>query len=215
MSRKRRILVPGRAIDADFRRLVIDHMISNGGDILTEYFPESVSSVADHFKLSRSCVAKLWHGACERASIDPQWKGGNNPTHLHLQDLDLLEALKSAKPSMPYNKILEAINANCVIPSGTLTSAIGRAVQNRLSGGPWTWKRMLNIKYEKFTLENVDYCQDFLSYVSSVDPYKLKFFDEAGFALPGVGKAIYGHSAANHPCVEIGRHCIWAPQMSL
>lgn len=214
VSKKGRILVPGRAIDADFRRLVIDHMISNGGDILTGYFPGSVSSVADHFKLSRSCVAKLWNGACERASIDPQWKGGNNPTHLHSQGLDLLEALKTAKPSMPYNKILEVINANCVIPSGTSTSAIGRAVQNRLSGGPWTWKRMSNIKYEKFTLENVDYCQDFLSYVSTVDPYKLKFFDEAGFALPGVGKANYGHSAANHPCVEIGRH-LGAPNVTL
>ena len=123
--KKGRILVPGRVIDAIFRRLVIDHMISNGGDILTGYFPGSVSSVTDHFKLSRSCVAKLWNGACERASIDPQWKGGNNPTHLYSQDLDLLEALKTAKPSMLYNKILEVINANCVIPSSTSTSAIG------------------------------------------------------------------------------------------
>ena len=73
---------------------------------------------------------------------------------------------------------------------------------------------MSTIKYEKFTPENVNYCQDFLSYVSSVDPYKLKFFDEAGFALPGVGKANYGHSAANHPCVEIGRH-LGAPNVSL
>ena len=128
--------------------------------------------------------------------------------------MDLLEALKSAKPSMPYNKILEVINTNCVIPSGTSTSAIGRAVQNRLSGGPCTWKRMSNIKYEKFMLENVDYCQDFLSYVNSIDPYKLKLFDEAGFALPVVGKANYGHSAANHPCVEIGRH-LGSPNVTL
>ena len=92
---------------------------------------------------------------------------------------------------MPYNKILEVINSNCVIPSGTSTSGIGRAVQNRLSGGPCIWKGMSDIKYEKFILENVDYCQDFLSYVNSVDPYKLKFFDEAGLALPVVGKANY------------------------
>ena len=214
VSKKGRILVPGRAIDADFRRLVIDHMISNGGDILTEYFPGSVNSVADHFKLSRSCVAKLWNGACERATVDPQWKGGNNPAHLQSQDLDLLEALKLAKPSMPYNEIREAINANCAIPSGTSTSAIGQAVQKRLSGGPWTWKRMSTFKYEKFTPKNVNYCQDFLSYISSADPYKLKFFDEAGFALPGVGKANYGHSLANHPCVEIGRH-LCVPNVTL
>lgn len=62
------------------------------------------------------------------------------------------------------------------------------------------------VKNEKFTPENVNYCQDFLSYVSSVDPYKLKFFDEAGFALLGVGKANYGHSATSHPCVGISRH---------
>ena len=53
------------AIDADFRQLVIDHMISNGGDSLTGYFPALVNSVADHFKLSRSCVAKLGNSACE------------------------------------------------------------------------------------------------------------------------------------------------------
>ena len=63
--KKGRILIPGRAIDADFRRLVIEHMISNGGDSLTGYFPVLVNSVADHFKLSRSCVAKLGNSACE------------------------------------------------------------------------------------------------------------------------------------------------------
>ena len=44
---------------------MIDHMISNGGDSLTGYFPALVNSVADHFKLSRSCVAKLGNSACE------------------------------------------------------------------------------------------------------------------------------------------------------
>ena len=48
---------------------------------------------------------------------------------------------------------------------------------------------MSTVKYQKFMPENVNYCQDFLSYVSSVDPYKLKFSDEARFALPSVGKA--------------------------
>ena len=68
--------------------------------------------------------------------------------------------------------------------------------------------------YKRCILENVDYCQDFLSYVNSVDPYKLKFFDEAGLALPVVGKANYWHSAANHPCVEIGRH-LGTPNITL
>lgn len=84
----------------------------------------------------------MWNGTCEQATIDPQRREGNNPTYLHSQDLDvnLLEALKSAKPSMPYNEIREAMNANCAIPSGTSTSTIGGAIQKRLSDGPWTCK---------------------------------------------------------------------------
>ena len=63
---------------------------------------------------------------------------------------------------------------------------------------------MSTFKHKKFTPENVNYCKDFLRYFRS--PYKLKFFDEAGFAPPSVGKATYGHSLANHPCVEISKH---------
>ena len=143
---------------------------------------------------------------CELASIDPQWKGRNNPSHLHSQDLDLLEALKTAKPSMPYNKILEVINANCVIPSGASTSAICRAVQNRLSGGPWTWKRMSNIKYETFTPENVNYCQDSLSYVSS-------FSMRQGLPFPVLEKPIMDIPPQIIPVLKLVG--IWAPQMSL
>lgn len=206
VSNKGRTLVSGRANKSSLRCLVIDHIVSNGGDVLTGFFPGSMSAVANHFKLSRSCVSRLWKRCCEEGTIDPQWKGGNNPIHFKLQDLDFIEALKTAKPSMPYLKILDALSENCDIPAGTSVSAIGRAVRTNLSDGKWTWKRMASFKYDKFTPENVDYCQDFLNYVGNIDPHRLKYFDEAGFALPGVGKPNYGHSLINTPCVEIGRH---------
>ena len=44
----------------------------------------------------------------------------------------------------------------------------------------------------KFTRANVDYCQDVLNYMSNVDPYKLKFFDESGATLYNCNKR-YGH----------------------
>ena len=47
--------------------------------------------------------------------------------------------------------------------------------------------------------------------ISSVEPYKMK----AGFVLPSVGKANYGHSLASHPCVEIGRRLLGAPNVTL
>jgi hypothetical protein len=37
---------------------------------------------------------------------------------------------------------------------------------------------------EKFTDNNIAYCQAFIDYISTVDPYRLKFFDETGLKLP-------------------------------
>lgn len=50
--------------------------------------------------------------------------------------------------------------------------------------------------------------------MSTIDPYKLKYFDEAGFCLPDVGKPTYGHSQINTKCVEIGRY-LSAPNVTL
>lgn len=206
VSKRGRTVRLGCAIDESLRRLVIDHIVANGGDLQSGYFPGSFERVANQFKLSRSCVSKLWKRCCEEGTIEPKSKGGNNPSHLMGQDLDFVEALKSAKPSMSYLKIFDAVNQHCELPAGTSVSAIGRAVRTKLTGGKWTWKKMTNFRHEKFTPENVDYCQDFLNYMSAIDPYKLKYFDEAGFALPGIGKPHYGHSLVNTDCIEVGRH---------
>lgn len=215
VSKKGRTLVSGQAVDNSLRCLIIDHIVANGGDLLTGYFPGSMSAVGNHFKLSQSFVSKLWKKCCKEGSISPQRRGCNNPPHLQNQDLEFIEALKSAKPSMPYSKILEAVDAHCNIPSGTSVSAISRAVQSRLNGEKWTFKRMASFKCEKFHPDNVDYCQDFLNYIHGVDPYKLKFFDESGFALhSGVGKPNYGHSPVNTTCVEIGKF-LTSPNITL
>jgi hypothetical protein len=50
--------------------------------------------------------------------------------------------------------------------------------------------------------------------VNAIDPYKLKYFDEAGFVLPGVGKPNYGHLLVNTACVEVGRH-VNSPNVTL
>lgn len=65
----------------------------------------------------------------------------------------------------------------------------------------------------KFTRANVDYCQDFLNYMSNVDPFRLKFFDESGVSLYDCNKR-YGHSPVNSGCVELGRH-LKSPNITL
>ena len=63
------------------RRLVIDDIVSSGGDTQTGFFPGSFASVWNYFKLSRSTVSKLWNQCCQEGSIAPLWKR-ENPNHL-------------------------------------------------------------------------------------------------------------------------------------
>lgn len=67
---------------------------------------------------------------------------------------------------------------------------------------------------EKFIPENMHYCQQFVNYISTVDSYKLKFFDESGIKLPDVGKPNYGHSLKGTPGVENSRN-VNSPNITL
>ena len=65
---------------------------------------------------------------------------------------------------------------------------------------------MIRPAAEKFTQQNIEYCQAFLDYISTIDPRKLKFFDESGLKLPDVANPNYGHSRIGTPCAEIFRN---------
>ena len=124
---------------------VIDWIVKEGGDITTGNFPGSFTNVAKHFSLSVSFVSKLWKQCCNTADITLQWKGGNNLPHLGPPELELIQCIKLSKPSLPYSKIQDTVNANCLIPAGTSKSAI---VQTRLDNGKicWSWKRLCHAK---------------------------------------------------------------------
>ena len=69
-----------------------------------------------------------------------------------------------------------------------------------------TWKRMVTPSEEKFTEQNIQYCQEFLNYIATIDPHRLTFFDEAGVKLPDVANPRYGHSLVGTRCVEITKN---------
>ena len=49
------------------------------------------------------------------------------------------------------------------------------------------------------------YTQLFVNYLSSKDPRRIKFFDEAGVKTPDVGIRLYGNAPSGERCVEIVR----------
>ena len=49
------------------------------------------------------------------------------------------------------------------------------------------------------------YTQLFINYLSSINPVKVKFFDEAGIKTLGCGTCLYGNSPVGERCIEIAR----------
>ena len=62
---------------------------------------------------------------------------------------------------------------------------------------------MIRPAAEKFTQQNIEYCQAFHDYISTVDLRKRKFFDKSGLKLPDIANPNYGHSHIGTPCVEM------------
>ena len=42
--------------------------------------------------------------------------------------------------------------------------------------------------------------------MATVDPYRVKFYDESGFKLPDVAFKKFGHARRAGRCFEIGKH---------
>lgn len=64
---------------------------------------------------------------------------------------------------------------------------------------------MIRLAGEKFTPDNIAYCQSYINFMTTADPFRVKFFDEAGFKLPDCANPKYGHSMKGQPCTEITR----------
>jgi transposase len=208
VSRKGRSYENGKALTIDLRRAILDEIVLRGGNTITGYFPGTFQAVAQKFRVARSTVRKIWRLYCDSFREDPLPKGGGNPSNLSQADLELIEVLKREKGSITLKEIYQELEVIGECGGNTSTSAICRAIKNRMpSGEAFSRKKITHIARERFTPENMIYSQLFIDYVSSKNPYKLKFFDEAGVKTPDVGTRNYGHAPVGQRCVEIIRKC--------
>jgi transposase len=191
-------------LNSDLRTLIIDRIIKEGGDSITGYIPCSFSKLANEICVSLNTVISVWRKYCEENQIAARPKGGVMRAKLQQDDLELIELLKIESPSISLCEIVETL-----IQFGgeqTSMSAVSRAIKQRLpSGEQYSRKKITKIARERFTQQNLFYIQLFINYLSSKDPRRLKFFDEAGVKLPDVGTRMYGHSAKGTRCVEVVR----------
>ena len=157
------------------------------------------------FGVSPNTVKNIWERFCEEIPQTlPRRKGGRTHSKLQEEDLELIEVLKLNTPSLSLSEIIHELTEYGM--QEVSMSAVSRAISSRMpSGQKYTRKKITKLARERFTPNNIFYTQLFINYLSSKDPTKLKFFDEAGIKIPEVGTRTYGHSAKGTRSVEIIR----------
>lgn len=204
-NQKGRFYKHGKSLEECVKGEIIDSVLEAGGDRMTGFFSGMWKDIGDKHSVHGKTVKEIWERFVNTGSVEKTQRFTGNPAKLGPGELHLIEAMKTDKPSLSYKNVLSSVLQHGNLPAGTSVSAIGRAVRTRMSEGKMTWKRMTRSIHDKFTVANINYCQDFLDFMSQVDPYRVKFFDESGVSLQDSNKR-YGHSTINTPCVEVGRH---------
>ena len=208
----------GKALSDDFRRAIIDKIIEQGGDRVEVNIniPVCYTRIAEHFKVAPNTVKSIWKRFCEDYTTTRLPVSGGKKQKLSQGDLELIEVIKNARGSISLKEIMDIVHeVGDIEPGGVSQSTISRAVRNRMpSGRRYTRKKITHISAERLTVNNILYTQIFMNYLNAQDPYRIKFFDEAGIKLPDQCTRKYGHSPVGERCVEISRKA-QSPNFSL
>ena len=136
INSKGRTFLNGCALSQDLRKLIVDEIVRNGGDINTGYFPGKFSDVANAFKVSRTTVKNIWQRLHMERTNEPRQHGGGKNNNLTQGDLQLINTVKRERPTLSLREIYDGLTEFGDIPEGTSRSAISRALNNNmLSGG--------------------------------------------------------------------------------
>lgn len=201
-NRRGRKFVNGQSCSNDVRNLIITALIEKGADEITGKVPRGVyTQVAQQLMVSNSTVTNIWNIYCCYGSVDPLPHAGGKPRKLGDQEVQYIEFLKRERPSVSLNEMQRRLeqNANVTVSAPVLS----RTLNHRLSDGTWTYKKLVRTAKERFTVPNLRYTQAYVDVLHQRNPYKLIFFDEAGFKLPDVGNPTHGHAPVGHRAVEI------------
>ena len=101
-----------------------------------------------------------------------------------------------------HAKLLEYSN----FPDGLHICTVWRAIKKCLSKGLYTRKRLNHHNEKRFTQENMDYSQAYLGELYSLNPHRIKFFDESGFKTPDSWNSTYGYTPKGVRAIEMSRY---------
>ena len=176
VNKQGRVYMPGKALENDLRRLIIDKCLAAGGDRISGELPVAFETVANEVQVTVNTVSRTWRRFCTTMVEDPLQTGGDFNSKLTAGDLELIETLKTVKGSISLGELYSAFEDFGDVGGEISLSSISRAIKNKLlSGQRYSRKRITHVTFERFTRENMLYTQLFINYLSSKDPRKIKF----------------------------------------
>ena len=148
---KGRCFQNGKPISPNRRCNIIDEIKSKEDDKDTGIFTGSFVDVANRFEVSNGTVSKLWRQYCETENLQPK-HGGRNSRSLSDVYIQLVEVLKTQKPSITYSEIMECLYEFGDLPTGiTSTTTLCTAVKY-IPSGQFSGKKITNVAQERFTI---------------------------------------------------------------
>ena len=144
-----RIFHRGKSVGKDTRSLIIDDILSRGGDVSTEVYPGRLRALGSKYKVSGVTVSNIRKTFCQTGENLPRHAAARGqPKRLEEPELDLVQLLIKRRPSITYKDIKENIEAYSTATASI--SFIGQAVRDHLPEGKMTLKKMMRPAGEKF-----------------------------------------------------------------
>ena len=90
----------GKSIEKHMRWLIIDDILSGGGNVWTEYYPGSFRAIGSKCKVSGVPVSNVWMTFCQtRENLPLHAAARGQPKKLAEPELDLVRLLIKCRPS--------------------------------------------------------------------------------------------------------------------
>ncbi|XP_070535100.1 uncharacterized protein [Ptychodera flava] len=195
----------GKPLSNDVRSLIVELVQQSGGDPQTGFTPRGTfKQVSDRLHVDTQSVCKIWRRFVLTSSSRYHPTVRNTPRKLLNVEIAYLESLKVENPGMTSREM--KVRLSLVSPTDVSERTIRHTVRNYFTEGKWTRKRCTAIAQERFTFANLEYTQNYMDYLYTVEPRRLKFMDESGFKTPTVSHPLYGHSLIGTRCVDIVRY---------
>ena len=206
ISLRHREYVPGTSITPELRRLIIDKVKQLGGSVDTGKVPRGVfNKVANDLCVSNPSVSRIWK---YYAATNTVIKIGHKPKDriLSREDEEYIRDLVLMKPTLYKKEIREFVLTNTNTPIQNLSLAtIFKTVRHRISSKQFTMKKTQRSNQRRWTDANILYTRNFFHFMHSVDPFTVRFVDEASVNFAATYR-LYGSSESGSRAVDISTH---------